>query len=208
MHFGQISSDKLHRSYFLNENVVEVAEDLIGRVLATNIGGTITKGIIVETEAYCGRNDKACHANNGRRTARTEVMYQIGGVAYIYLCYGIHHLFNVVTNHKELADAVLIRAIHPTEGLDTIKSRFKSSRKFYGKGPGVLTRALGIHSQQTGLDLTEDSIWIEKGLTNKSDLNIVQTTRIGVGYAQEDALLPWRFYLKGDPNVSQTETIR
>lgn len=124
------SHRKLPRNFYLKDDVVALSKALLGKVLCTQIEEEpLTSGIIVETEAYCGRNDKACHANNGLRTGRTEVMYQPGGLAYIYLCYGIHHLFNVVTNVKDKADAILIRAIEPVDGKETILYRRKRAAK-------------------------------------------------------------------------------
>ena len=117
------TADLLSPAFYNNPSVVDVSRKLLGKVLCSNIDGTFTSGIILETEAYCGRNDKACHANNGLRTNRTEVMYGDPGHAYIYLCYGIHHLFNVVTNVNGLADAVLIRAIYPLDGKQEIIKR-------------------------------------------------------------------------------------
>lgn len=150
--------------------------------------------MITETEAYCGRNDKACHANNGLRTARTEVMYGEPGHAYIYLCYGIHHLLNVVTNQKGLADAVLIRAIRPIEGVDIMnKRRSIKDQKNLTNGPGKLTQALGITTDLNATHLSEPPLWIEDRGIVFDDHQIHTSPRIGVDYAGEDALKPWRF---------------
>lgn len=197
-------SNKLPRSFFLGEDVVSIARELIGKVLVTNWDGCLTKGLIVETEAYRGRNDKACHANNGRRTQRTEVMYGQGGLAYVYLCYGIHHLFNVVTNKKDVADAVLIRALEPMEGGEVMHERMGGKSKRLTQGPGLLTKAMGIRVQHTGTDLLGPQIWLEDGVVPVKPDQIVPSTRIGVDYAEEDAQLPWRFYLKDNPWVSRT----
>lgn len=173
-----------------------VARQLVGKVLCTRIGGTLTSGIITETEAYCGRGDKACHANNGTRTERTETMYRSGGIAYIYLCYGIHHLFNVVTNVQDKADAVLIRAVKPLDGKETMMSR-RSSQKTepaLTAGPGRLTQALGITTQLDGISLSGDTIWIEDRGIDFSGDSLTATKRIGVDYAGKDANLKWRFY--------------
>jgi DNA-3-methyladenine glycosylase len=138
-------SNILPISFYENPDVVAVSRQLLGKVICSSAGSEYTSGIIIETEAYCGRDDKACHANNGKRTPRTEVMYGEPGHAYIYLCYGIHHLFNVVTNRPGLADAVLIRAIKPIEGVDTMKERRNIQEfKNLSDGPGKLTRAMGI----------------------------------------------------------------
>ncbi|MBY0427347.1 MAG: DNA-3-methyladenine glycosylase [Cytophagales bacterium] len=189
---------KLPRNFYLNPDVVSVAKDLIGKVLVTNVNGTTTSGVIIETEAYAGRDDKACHANNGKRTPRNEVMYHPGGLAYVYLCYGIHHLFNVVTNVENMADAVLIRGILPFEGKETMKNRRNMSKPFQGalKGPGILTQALGIQTSLNGTDLLGNSIWIEDRGHRYPEDKIASGPRIGVGYAGEDAKKPWRFYVK------------
>lgn len=190
----------LPNGFYQRSNVLEVARDLLGKVLCTSINGVLCKGKIVEVEAYCGVNDKACHANNGKRTARTEVMYHAGGCAYIYLCYGIHHLFNVVTNVEGVADAVLVRALEPLEGMDVMKARLQSSNKKLTNGPGILAKSMGITTQLTGTDLTGEAIWIENAV---NVMEVVATARIGVDYAEEDALLPWRFYIKDSDWVSK-----
>lgn len=192
--------EKINLSFYLRDDVVEVAKDLLGMYLFSRVGDQRTGGKIVETEAYCGRGDKACHAN-GKRTPRTEVMYGQGGVAYVYLCYGIHHLINVVTNQHGMADAVLIRAIEPVFGLDVMKERRKNAKKLTS-GPGTLTQALGIKSTMTGTSLLEDDIWIAKPKQPRN-FEIQSDVRIGVDYAEEDALRPWRFIIKGNDYVSK-----
>lgn len=196
--------DKIERNWFENENVVDVARQLLGKVLGTSIGGTITKGKIVETEAYSGDNDKACHANGQKKTKRNKVMFEPGGLAYVYLCYGIHNLFNVVTNKINKADAVLIRALEPLCGIETMLMRRNMSKieKRLTSGPGVLTEALGISLKQYDLPLDGDTVWIEDAepINNR---RVIATTRIGVEYAEEDALKPWRFYIKENKWVSR-----
>ncbi|WP_424961903.1 DNA-3-methyladenine glycosylase [Ekhidna sp.] len=193
--------EKLPRSFYLREDVVEVAKDLLGKVLITNIDGYITAGKIVETEAYCGRGDKACHAN-GKRTPRTEVMYGQGGHAYVYLCYGIHHLVNVVTNKEDQADAVLIRALEPLKGEEIMRERRIFTKAKLASGPGTLSQAMGISVKMTGADLLSDEIWIGKD-GGERDFEILSDTRIGVEYAEEDALKPWRFVIAGNKFVSK-----
>ena len=193
--------EKLPRSFYLRDDVVQIAKDLLGKVLITNLEGVITAGKIVETEAYCGRGDKACHANE-KRTARTEVMYKRGGHAYVYLCYGIHHLFNVVTNTEGMADAVLIRALEPIEGTNVMRERRKHTKAKLSSGPGTLSQAMGISVKMTGADLLSDQIWI--GTDGKErDFEIYADPRIGVEYAEEDALKPWRFIIAGNKFVSK-----
>jgi len=186
----------LPSSFYENPDVVDAARQLIGKVLCSKIGDVFTSGMITETEAYCGRNDKACHANNGLRTSRTEIMYGDPGHAYIYLCYGIHHLLNVVTNNNGLADAVLIRSIQPLEGVETMKKRRdKTVVKNLTNGPGKLTQALGVTTALNGTYLSEPPLWIED---RKLDFDLTQlksTPRIGVDYAGEHAKRPWRFML-------------
>lgn len=180
--------------FYSRSDVVQTSKDLLGCVLCTTIDGHYTSGVITETEAYCGRNDKACHANNNTRTARTEVMYGPPGHSYVYLCYGIHHLFNVVTNREELADAVLIRAIKPLEGIEIIKKRRRmNSLKRISDGPGKLTQALAIRTAMSGCSLFEPPVWIEGRRDKISDDMIISSPRIGVDYAGEDALRKWRF---------------
>ncbi|MDR8393052.1 DNA-3-methyladenine glycosylase [Aliifodinibius sp. S!AR15-10] len=198
-------SAKLPESFYLNPDVKEVARNLVGKVLCTRLHGhPLTSGLIVETEAYSGRNDKACHANNGTRTERTEVMYHRGGIAYVYLCYGIHHLFNVVSNVEGQADAVLIRAIKPLDGITTILQRRNAEEltPAVAAGPGRLTQALGISTDNYGTNLTGDQIWIEdRGSENNG--KIEATLRIGVDYAGEHARRPWRFSIKDHLWVSK-----
>lgn len=188
----------LQDEFYANPDVTEVAQALLGKVLCTNTNGTLTSGIITETEAYCGRNDKACHANNGRRTARTEVMFGPPGHAYVYLCYGIHHLFNVVTNREGLADAVLIRSIVPCDGKDLIKERRGAvNLSSLTDGPGKLSQALGIKTAMSGIKLSSKPVWIEdRGIFPEKKL-VKSTPRIGVDYAEEDAEKPWRFLFTG-----------
>lgn len=190
--------------WFENENVVEVAKQLLGKQLCTNLDGYVTKGMIVETEAYSGNNDKACHANGQKMTKRNRVMFESGGLAYVYLCYGIHHLFNVVTNKKGSADAVLIRAIEPVEGIDAMMKRrnmHKAERQLTA-GPGVLSQALGIDMKLYGQSLLGKKIWIEEGKIIP-DNKIKAVRRIGIDYAEEDAMKPWRFYIKENEWVSK-----
>lgn len=191
------SSRVLPKSFYENPDVVDVSRNLLGKVLCSTIDSIFTSGIITETEAYCGRNDKACHANNGLRTVRTEVMYGEPGYAYIYLCYGIHHLLNVVTNKKGLADAVLIRAVKPLDGKESMIGRRNiGKKKNLANGPGKLTQALGITKELNATNLSKPPLWIEdRGITFKKQ-EVQVSPRIGVDYAEEDALKPWRFFVE------------
>ncbi len=193
---------KLPESFYIEENVVDIARNLLGKCLYTTFNGRTTAGIITETEAYAGIDDKASHAYGGRRTKRTEVMYWKGGTTYVYLCYGIHSLFNVVTNKEGIPHAVLIRSIQPVSGLETILARSKKSilDKNVGKGPGNVSKVLGIECKHTGLSLLSHEIWIEDTGLVLPDTDILISKRIGVDYAEEDALLPYRFMIKDHYN--------
>ncbi len=189
---------KLSREFYLNADVVEVARRLLGKEVVTKLGGLITSGMITETEAYAGVDDRASHAFGGRRTGRTEVMYARGGTAYVYLCYGMHSLFNVVTHKEGIPHAVLIRAIFPLRGLSLMleRSAKKKAGRGFSDGPGKVSKVLGIHYSHSGLDLLGDQIWIEDRGLVISDRDIVAGPRIGVDYAGEDAQLPYRMLLK------------
>lgn len=196
---------KLPESFYSRADVVLIAKKLLGKVLVTEIDGIRTAGMITETEAYAGETDKASHAHGGRRTRRTEVMYMHGGAAYVYLCYGIHHLFNVVTNVQNIPHAVLIRAVEPLEGIDAmlLRRRKEKLQPSLTAGPGAMSMALGIDTMHTGLSLQGQSIYIEdRGIKIKSK-DIVAATRVGVAYALDDALRPYRFYIMGNAYVSK-----
>ncbi|MBK0401365.1 DNA-3-methyladenine glycosylase [Adhaeribacter sp. BT258] len=198
---------KLPQEFYLRPNVVQISRDLLGKFLYTNIDGILTGGMIVETEAYSGENDKACHAHLGRRTNRTEIMYAEGGVAYVYLIYGIYNLFNIITNVQDKADAVLIRAIEPTEGLKEMQLRRNLSRiqPNLTAGPGLLTQALGITRNHYGADLNGNQIWIEDQGLVIPESEVLESPRVGVAYAEDHALLPWRFRIKGNKWTSKAK---
>ena len=185
---------KLPRSYYTGDDVVAIARDLLGKVLVTDLDGIVTAGVICETEAYVGAGDRASHAYAGRRTQRNGIMYTEGGVAYVYLCYGIHHLFNVVTNAAYVPHAVLIRAIHPLEGIDVMRDRRGAGTRLSTGGPGTLTQALGIRTAHNGTDLLGDTIYIEDRTITVPSNAVIVGPRIGVDYAGADALLPYRFH--------------
>ncbi|SFN94759.1 DNA-3-methyladenine glycosylase [Chryseobacterium oleae] len=196
---------KLPLSYYLNQDVIFLAKDLLGKVLFTEINGDITAGIIVETEAYFGVVDKASHAYGGRRTERTETLYSQGGISYVYLCYGIHHLFNVVTSVDGEPHAVLVRAVEPFVGQEIMELRrnMPADKAAISSGPGSAAKALGIDRSFNKKNLTENEIWVEDHGIRYAPEVIIAGPRIGVAYAQEDALLPWRFYVKGNKYVSK-----
>ena len=182
-----------------------LAKDLLGKVLFTQIEGKTTSGIIVETEAYFGISDKASHAYSGRRTDRTETLYSEGGISYVYLCYGIHHLFNVVTSVNGEPHAVLIRAIEPLAGREFMESRrgISADKAAITSGPGSAAKALGIDRSFNAKDLTGEEIWIEDHRLRFASDGIIAAPRVGVDYAGDHALLPWRFFVKGNRYVSK-----
>ena len=194
---------KLSRDFYLRTDVVQIAKELLGKVIVTKFDGIYTAARIVETEAYAGIIDKASHAYNNRRTTRTEIMFGHGAVAYVYLCYGIHHLFNVVCNTKENPDAVLIRGIEPFEGIDTmlIRSNKKVFDASLGRGPGNASKAMGIVTQHSGLYLQSKQLFLADDGT--TDFTIAASKRIGVDYAAEHALWPYRFFITGSQHVSK-----
>ncbi|MBE5319338.1 DNA-3-methyladenine glycosylase [Pedobacter sp. MR2016-19] len=200
---------KLKPEYYLNEDVVGLAKDLLGKVLYTKIGDEITAGIIVETEAYFGIKDKASHAYGGRRTNRTETMYGSGGIAYVYLCYGMHHLFNVVTSVENDPHAVLIRGIEPLVGIEIIEERrnMPHTKGAISAGPGSAAKALGIDKTFNAKNLSGDDIWIEDHGVKYNEEDIAATPRVGIAYAKEHALLPWRFFVKGNKYVSKPNKV-
>lgn len=195
--------------FYTCTDVLQIARDLLGKVLVTAFDGKLTAGRITETEAYRAPEDRASHAWNNRRTARTEVMFQEGGRAYVYLCYGIHHLFNVVTGPENMAHAVLIRAMEPLEGLEIMMERrgWKSSGTkrlpALTTGPGALSQALGLTTKWTGQHLLADDtpVWIEKRGDDIAGQDIASGKRIGVDYAGESAEWPWRFWIRESPFV-------
>jgi DNA-3-methyladenine glycosylase len=189
---------KLSSSFYLRKDVLQIAKELIGKYVFTRFDGVLTGGIITETEAYAGIDDRASHAFGGRRTARTEAMYASGGTAYVYICYGIHSLFNVVTNEQDIPHAVLIRAIQPTHGIIHMLKRRNMAevKKNLTAGPGTVAAALGINVSHSKLSLMGKEIWLaDKGI-NIPDRAIYVTKRIGVESAGSSASLPYRFLLK------------
>jgi len=201
---------RVDHEFYNRPDVVTIAKELLGKILVSSIDGVRTSGRIVETEAYAGITDKASHAYNNRRTNRTEVMFGDAGKAYVYLCYGIHHLFNIVTNSRDIPHAVLIRALEPMEGIEHMLLRTNKTKvdNTLTRGPGNVTKALGLYRHHTGVDLLKDEIYVlDDGYEYPADI-IVGSTRIGVDYAAEDALLLYRFHVKGNPYVTKTKNAR
>lgn len=210
------AGERLPREFFIRTDVVRVARELLGQLLVTTFDGIRTTGIITETEAYRAPDDRACHAFANRRTARTEVMFQEGGRAYVYLCYGIHHLFNVVTAPEGAAHAVLIRAIQPVEGVERMAARRNltlpendqvpgSDIRRLTVGPGTLSQAMGLTTRWTGQSFfsPDTPVWLENGEGIVAEGDIEAGKRIGVEYAGECAGWPWRFWLKNSQFVKK-----
>ena len=190
---------RLPQEFYLREDVVAVSRDLLGKVLCSRVGGAVTRARITETEAYAGEGDRASHAWGGRRTRRTEPMYAEGGTAYVYLCYGIHHLFNVVTAGADVPHAVLVRAGEPVEGLPVMLRRRgkREADRTLLAGPGSLAQALGITTRLTGTSLLGGQIWIEDHGIEVPPAAVAAGPRVGVDYAGDDAQRPYRFVVTG-----------
>ncbi len=195
---------KVPLSFYSRKDVVLIAKDLLGKIVVTNFDNVITSGRIVETEAYGGLTDKASHSFGGRRTSRNEHMYATAATAYIYICYGMHQMLNIVTNAKEIPDAILIRAVEPLVGIDIMLKRTgkKTLDKTLTRGPGNVGKALGIFKAHSGKYLLDDEIYLLKDNFKVENNEIGISKRIGVESAGADALLPYRFYIKGNKYVS------
>ena len=195
---------KLPLSFYSRKDVVTIAKDLIGKIIVTNFDGNITSGKIVETEAYVAITDKASHSYGGKRTLRNEHMYSAPGTAYVYICYGLHQMMNIVTNDKNIPDAVLIRAIEPIKGIEIMLKRTgkKTFDNTLTRGPGNVAKALGIFKHHSGLHLLDEQIYLIDDGQKISKENIGVSKRIGVESAGPDGLLPYRFFVKGNKYVS------
>ena len=197
---------KLTLDFYYREDVLTISRELLGKVLYTNFHGKLTSGIIVETEAYAGITDKASHAYGGKRTKRTETMYAAGGCAYVYLCYGMHHMFNVVTNVEGVPHAVLIRAVQPLDGIDIMLRRrnLNNISNRLTAGPGILSQAMGISVHISGQSLLDKQIWIENREHNTplKNFKIISSPRVGVQYAGKDVSNLWRFQVENNPWIS------
>ncbi|MEO5561907.1 MAG: DNA-3-methyladenine glycosylase [Chitinophagaceae bacterium] len=195
---------KLGLDFYQRPDVLQITHELIGKLLITKWNGIITSGRIIEAEAYAGVADKASHASGGRRTNRTEVMYGNGGIAYVYLCYGIHQMFNLVVNKKDTPHAILIRALEPVKGIEEmlVRTGKKELDNSLTRGPGNVAKALGLYTYHTGQSLRSKELFIADDGFEYSKKEIHTSPRIGVDYAGKDALLPYRYYIKGNPFVS------
>jgi len=193
---------RLGIDFFESDDVVSISKSLLGKVLFSKNEEGITAGMIVETEAYKAPEDKASHAWNNRRTPRTEVMFGGAGIAYVYICYGIHHLFNIITGPEDVPHAVLIRGIEPVLGHELMLGRRKMTKLHprLTAGPGSLSVAMAFHKRRTGMALydEESSIWLEDHGSDIPESEVIASTRVGVESAGESAKLPWRFRIKGN----------
>ncbi|MBI3986113.1 MAG: DNA-3-methyladenine glycosylase [Lentisphaerae bacterium] len=195
---------KLPLAFYRSPDVLRIGRQLLGKFLVTRLDGRLAGGMIVETEAYAGPEDRASHAYGNRRTARTDVMFWNGGVAYVYLCYGLHCLFNIVTGREGVPHAVLIRALQPVDGVEAMMQRRRKTRvdRTLAGGPGSLTRALGIRVEHSGMDLRGARIWLEDRGVRVPLRNILAGPRVGVEYAGAHARRPWRFRIRANPWTS------
>lgn len=200
---------KLDRNFY-NRDTLVVAKELLGKILVHKVNGKLLSGMIVETEAYLGINDKAAHTYGGRRTKRVETMYGPPGRAYVYIIYGMYNCLNTITREEGVPQGVLIRGIEPIEGLDYMAlNRFnkpleeltKNQIKNLTNGPGKLCQAMMIDRSLDKEDLCGERLYIEKGIDRNFD--IVEAKRIGIDYAEEAKDFLYRFYIEGNPNVSK-----
>lgn len=200
--------EKLARTFYQEDSLV-VAKAMLGAILVHETSQGKMMARIVETEAYGGVTDRAAHSFGGRRTPRVEVMYGEAGFAYLFMIYGIHFCFNVVTNERDVPQAVLVRAVEPLSGVDAMALRrygkaldalTKRERDNLTNGPGKLCQALGLDRQHNGVDLCGDTLYLTEG--DGRPFSTVSTTRIGVDYAGPAKDYPWRFYIAGNAHVS------
>lgn len=196
---------KLSKDFYRQQDVVSVARHLLGKHIYSLVDGQLTGGIIVETEAYRGPDDRGSHAYNGKRTARNEMMYNAGGLVYMYICYGIHDMLNIVTGEEGISHAALIRAIQPIEGIDIMRHR----RALFDKdlrlcqGPGSLAKSLGLSKIHNGVDLQGNVIWLTDEKHTYTDEQVVCSARVGMNFDGLYKAIPWRFYVKGNQYVSR-----
>jgi DNA-3-methyladenine glycosylase len=199
-------SARLKRDFYARADTLSVARELLGkRLVVPSQTGARVSGLVVEVEAYLGVEDRAAHSYGGRRTHRTETMYAVGGTAYVFFVYGMHHQFNVVTGPEGLPHAVLVRAVEPEEGIELMRERRPVSKeRELTNGPGKLCRALGLDLTFDGEDLTAGTrVWLEETGVKLKPEQVASGPRIGVAYAAEDALKPWRFWVEGNEYVSR-----
>ena len=192
---------KLNEEFYTRSDVVELSKQLLGKHLCTNINNEYTEGKIVETEAYKAPKDRGSHAYGNKRTRRTEVFFNKGGIAYIYLIYGMYRLFNVITNLEGIPHAILIRAVEPIKGLEIMKRRRKINivKRNLTAGPGLLSEAMGIEIKHNGTDLLGNTIWIEDRKEEIQAHKIIASSRVGMNFEGKYKTIPWRFRIKDNP---------
>ncbi|MET0648296.1 MAG: DNA-3-methyladenine glycosylase [Pyrinomonadaceae bacterium] len=201
-----LRANRLGRDFYTRADTLRVARELLGkRLVVPGAAGARVSARVVEVEAYLGVEDRAAHSYGGRRTRRTETMYAAGGAAYVFFVYGMHHQFNVVTGPEGRPHAVLVRAVEPEEGIGLmIERRPVPKERELTSGPGKLCRALGIDLTFDGEDLTTSGrVWLEETGQTYRPAEVATGPRIGVAYAAEDALKPWRFWVKENEYVSR-----
>lgn len=200
-----MDASKLERGFYTRRDALVVARELLGkRLVVPAPDGARVSGLIVETEAYMGPEDLASHARGGRRTKRTETMYEGGGTAYVYFIYGLYHQFNVVTNEAETPHAVLVRAVEPSEGIELMRARRSVKHDTaLTSGPGKLCQAFALDRTYDGEDLLGTRVWIEDAGRKIKAREIVAGARVGIDYAGEYVGKPWRFWIKDNPYVSR-----
>ena len=196
---------------FYEQGALELAKELLGKILVRKVDNVTLKGKIVETEAYIGEIDKASHAYNGRRTDRTEPLFREGGIAYVYFIYGLYYCFNVISGEENKGEGVLIRALEPLNEFEYLsQKRFKESydkltltkKKNIANGPSKLCMAFSIDKSENYRKLYEKGdFYIED--SEDTNFSIVETTRIGIDYAEEAINFPWRFYIKDNKYISK-----
>lgn len=203
---------RLNREFFARDTLI-VSKELLGKVLVREIGGIKLKAKIVETEGYIGAIDKASHAYGGKKTARVEPLYGMPGISYVFSIYGMYVCFNIITKEEGSPEGVLIRAVEPIQGFEQIaQNRFSLSYnellpkyiKNLTNGPSKLCIALGISKERHNfMDLiTSDELYVEDGEKINIE-DIVETTRVGIDYAEEAVYFPWRYYIRGNSFVSK-----
>ena len=204
MEIVALSENKLPREFYTRANVLTVARELLGKLLVVpDRNGKRISARIVECEAYRGPQDRAAHSYGGRRTKRTETMYGIGGTAYVFFVYGMYNQFNVVTGGVDKPHAILIRALEPVEGIETMRKRRHGQPDHnLTNGPGKLCLALGIDRRLDATDLLGNKVWIEDAETTRRS-RIASGPRIGIDYAEEWVDKPWRFWIRDNPFVSR-----
>lgn len=201
---------KLTREFYQHDTL-ETAKDVLGKYIVHNINGIELIGRIVEAEAYIGPGDKAAHSYNYRRTKRNEVMYGPPGFAYIFIIYGMHYCMNIVMGNSDHPEAILIRALEPIKGLDTMAiNRYgkkygelnKTQKNNLTNGPGKLCKAMEIDVSNNGDDLCGNYLYLESD-DAPQNLAIKSSPRVNIDYAEEARFYPWRFFIKGNPYVSK-----